>query len=555
MTDSAQLPAAGPPDIGDTSDTGDLSDRLDRLSLILKEGSGQLDRRTRAATERLLRRAGQRLRLSGDHTVVALAGGTGTGKSTLFNALSGLELSGTGARRPTTSAPYACVWGPDPATELLDWLEIAEDRRVLRESELDADSEADLRGLVLLDMPDFDSIEVSHRVEVDRLLELVDELVWVLDPQKYADTTVHDLYLKKLRAYSEVMIVVLNQADRLDPGQAQSCLEDLRRMLADDGLAGLRSILTSARTGVGVPDLRAVLTSAVASHQATAGRIAADIDSLAPRLVKAALPLVHIDGVVPEKAAASVAFVELTGVEQIGAAAAADYRALGLRRVGWPPLAWRHRREPGVPPLAVSRADLADVARKLAGDASAGLDGQWPARVESRAIEASGSLADGLDEAIHAAVRQRVQSRRWWRAAAVVQWLLVGLVLAGAAWSVRVYLTTGRHWPLAGWVLAGVAVSGGALLLGPCLGWFFGRLVIRGAARRRRTVTDQLKPEVAGLTEQRLLVPLRNELATYNSVQDALRSFAADTAAARPTSAPDEEAGETAPNREAAITP
>ena len=37
----------------------------------------------------------------------------------------------------------------------------------------------------------------EHRLEVDRLVELVDLLVWVLDPQKYADAALHDRYLRR----------------------------------------------------------------------------------------------------------------------------------------------------------------------------------------------------------------------------------------------------------------------------------------------------------------------------------------------------------------------
>ena len=57
-----------------------------------------------------------------------------------------------------------------------------------------------LRGLVLLDLPDFDSVEARHRLEVDRLLRLVDLVVWVLDPQKYADRVVHQQYLAAVPA-------------------------------------------------------------------------------------------------------------------------------------------------------------------------------------------------------------------------------------------------------------------------------------------------------------------------------------------------------------------
>ena len=55
-----------------------------------------------------------------------------------------------------------------------------------------------MRGVVLLDLPDHDSTEVSHHLEVDRLVQLADLLVWVLDPQKYADAAIHDRYLAPL---------------------------------------------------------------------------------------------------------------------------------------------------------------------------------------------------------------------------------------------------------------------------------------------------------------------------------------------------------------------
>ena len=55
-----------------------------------------------------------------------------------------------------------------------------------------------LDGLVLLDLPDFDSREMSHRSEAERVLELVDVFVWVTDPQKYADALLHDEYVRQL---------------------------------------------------------------------------------------------------------------------------------------------------------------------------------------------------------------------------------------------------------------------------------------------------------------------------------------------------------------------
>ncbi len=191
------------------------------------------------------------MRLSADHTVVALAGATGSGKSSLFNALTRLDIATVGARRPTTSVASACVWGAEGADALLEWLGVPRQHRVSRESALDAGDD-DLHGLVLLDLPDHDSTEVAHRLEVDRLVELVDVLVWVTDPQKYADAAMHRRYLARLAGHDAVVVVVLNHADRLAPKELIACLRDLERLLVADGLTGVEVVATSAATGDGV---------------------------------------------------------------------------------------------------------------------------------------------------------------------------------------------------------------------------------------------------------------------------------------------------------------
>ena len=96
----------------------------------------------------------------------------------------------------------SCTWGRERAGELLDWLGVPARHQVVRDSMLDEPREdRDLDGLVLLDLPDHDSTEVAHHVEVDRLVKLADLLVWVLDPQKYADAAIHDRYLKPLATH------------------------------------------------------------------------------------------------------------------------------------------------------------------------------------------------------------------------------------------------------------------------------------------------------------------------------------------------------------------
>lgn len=87
-----------------------LRPRLDALRELVGLSRARLDGGTLAEAGRVLDEASARQRLSARHTVVAVAGATGSGKSTLFNALAGVQISDTGLRRPTTSAPIACSW-------------------------------------------------------------------------------------------------------------------------------------------------------------------------------------------------------------------------------------------------------------------------------------------------------------------------------------------------------------------------------------------------------------------------------------------------------------
>src|SRR5699024_12300241 len=92
----------------------------------------------RTDAQKLLERAEDRLGLGEDFTVVAFAGSTGSGKSSLFIAVAGLEIAGVGVRRPTTSRPTACVWGQG-GSDVLDWLRVPDRRRTWRESALACD--------------------------------------------------------------------------------------------------------------------------------------------------------------------------------------------------------------------------------------------------------------------------------------------------------------------------------------------------------------------------------------------------------------------------------
>ncbi|MGH3648150.1 MAG: GTPase, partial [Micromonosporaceae bacterium] len=328
-------------------DADGLVAQVDGLRRLLKAVSGRVPVERLTTARAVVDRAGERLRLSREHTVVALAGATGSGKSSLFNALSGLELSRVGFRRPTTSAAHACVWNPSGAAELLDWLGIPKRHQIARESVLDGEAEAALRGLVLLDLPDFDSVEVTHHLEVDRLTGLADLLIWVLDPQKYADAVVHKRYLKGLKAYRAVTVVVLNQIDRLTGEDAERCLTDVRRLLDEDGLDGVRLLGTSAATGAGVGELRDLLTDTVAAREATLLRLAGDIDTAVASVEHLVSHEVAEDSV--DRAMVNSLAIKLgdsAGVSAVASVAAATYRHRGLQATRWPIGRWFARLRP-----------------------------------------------------------------------------------------------------------------------------------------------------------------------------------------------------------------
>ena len=109
--------------------TRQLDGRIAALAEAADLAEGRLDGDAVGAARAIVAKAGVRLGLGLESTVVALAGPTGVGKSQLFNALTGAELAAVGRRRPTTSSGQAAVWG-DGADALLDWLELGRRHRL-----------------------------------------------------------------------------------------------------------------------------------------------------------------------------------------------------------------------------------------------------------------------------------------------------------------------------------------------------------------------------------------------------------------------------------------
>lgn len=266
----------------------DLADRVAGLSEAVVASRDRLPDAVVDEAEAVVLRAQERIALSGAHTVVALAGATGSGKSSTFNALAEMDVANVGVRRPTTSWTMACTWGTEQADELLDWLGVPPRHRVTHASMLEEKRvDRDLGGLVLLDLPDHDSTEISHHVEMERLVELADLLVWVLDPQKYADAALHDRFLRPMVEHRGSMMVVLNHIDVVPEDRREAMLDDLRKVLAADGLGDIPVIATSARFGEGIADLKAAIAGRVRDKGAKLDRIGTDVTAAAEAMREA----------------------------------------------------------------------------------------------------------------------------------------------------------------------------------------------------------------------------------------------------------------------------
>jgi len=527
-----------------------LVDHLRALREAAELCEGRVDSDALGEARRVVDQADQRLAMSGSATVVAIAGATGSGKSSIFNALSGTTLATVGVRRPTTAHVMACSWGEESAEELLDWLQIP------RRHALDPETDAALDGLVLLDLPDHDSTELDHRLEVDRLVQLVDMLIWVVDPQKYADAAIHDRYLKPLAQHADLMMIILNQVDRLGMTQREQCLNDLRRLLDSEGLAKLPVMAVSAATGEGIEALRVTLAQRVSEKQWAARRLAADVSVAAVGLSAASgttkltpLGRSSIDQLTTQVAIAA-------GVPVVTEAVGKAWRLRGGLATGWPVLAWvakfkpdplrrlhldrlgvgRRRKE--IDPSQVGRTSLpatsgvqkarVDTAlRALADQAAQDLTRGWADGIKQAARSAEDELPDRVDRAIATTDLDLAHHRRWWQLIRVLQWLLLATVLVGLGWLALSFLLAYLQLPplpkVTWWGLpAPTVLAIGGVLAGLLVAGMARIGVEIGARRRTAKARQSLRAAIARVTGGLVIDPVKAEQARYESARLAL---------------------------------
>jgi GTPase Era involved in 16S rRNA processing len=145
---------------------------------------------------------------------MGLIGGTGVGKSTLMNALAGKEIAAAGDRRPYTDR--VLIYKHETMKPQAMKIRHGVDRHEITHTS------DEIQGIILCDLPDFDSILSVHRKQVIDFLEHLDVLVWVTSVEKYADRLFYE-FLETVPKAKQNFCFVLNKADQCFDSQTARC--------------------------------------------------------------------------------------------------------------------------------------------------------------------------------------------------------------------------------------------------------------------------------------------------------------------------------------------
>ena len=494
------------------------------LKDAISYGEGRVPETVLLDAAETLERLSQRRELSTEHTVIGFFGATGSGKSTLFNAIAGQNIALSAPTRPTTSTVQAAIWEAEDSEELLDWLGI--DKRVYPQTQaLAAEGDAtegnevggnkaaggaaapnavtepapglfnrirraiggrgEMRtrtgGLILLDMPDFDSVTTTNRDLAARMMRYVDVLIWVVDPQKYADAVIHRDFMVPLAASGAQALCVLNQADKLAPAEVPAVLASLTRLLQAEGTEAhllAAPIAVSARTGEGVDVLRDLLAQVAAAKSLSLQRTDAQLHATASQLRTYA----GGEGTVLAGAYALEAEQKLvkacyasSQAEQVLQAATASYRRAAGQHTGWILTRWmsRLKADPlrrlhlgqqdetksaskaeksagmlgsdsenapelvasSLPPLsAAQKAGMANAVRQYSKQMAARIDEPWKRSMKEAALSREAELPELLERDMMRIDYGLGRTRAPWVIFNALQWIALLSALVGVGW-------------------------------------------------------------------------------------------------------------------------
>ena len=489
------------------------------LKEAISYGEGRVPETVLLDAAETLERLSQRRELSTEHTVIGFFGATGSGKSTLFNAIAGQNIALSAPTRPTTSTVQAAIWEAEGSEELLDWLGI--DKRVYPQTQaLTAEgntaegSEAaggvaapnavtepapglfnrirravggrgEMRtrtgGLILLDMPDFDSVTTTNRDLAARMMRYVDVLVWVVDPQKYADAVIHRDFMVPLAASGAQALCVLNQADKLAPAEVPAVLASLTRLLQAEGTEAhllAAPIAVSARTGEGIEVLRDLLAQVAAAKSLSLQRTDAQLHATASQLRTYAggedTVLAGAYALEAERKLVQACYTS-SHAEQVLQAATASYRRAAGQHTGWILTRWmsRLKADPlrrlhlgqqdekkseskaekfagmlgpdsenapelvasSLPPLsAAQKAGMANAVRQYSKQMANRIDEPWKRSMKEAALSREAELPDLLERDMVRIDYGLGRTRAPWVIFNALQWIALLSALVGVAW-------------------------------------------------------------------------------------------------------------------------
>ncbi len=216
--------------------------------------------------------------------VWGIVGGKDVGKSTLINALAGADVVDRGedvGEGTFTPSAYLTARDLDAARARFAGL----DGVTVRFHDAAPES---MRGLVLVDLPDFDSLFTTHVETVRRIAGVLDGIIWVTTPKKVGDLRAIEEIRRVLKARINFCYVV-NKMDWLIAQSGLLPAEELRR--ASDALArqvsecdsadgANRSFLVAARYADSAAMLDAIAASRNIDRSAANGALSAAADAL-----------------------------------------------------------------------------------------------------------------------------------------------------------------------------------------------------------------------------------------------------------------------------------
>ncbi|MDP3837896.1 MAG: GTPase, partial [Methylococcales bacterium] len=152
--------------------------------------------------------------------IVAFMGGTGVGKSALLNRLAGKAIAKSGIERPTSREVTLFHHHSIALPALADQLPLAKINLAHHDDERK-------KNIIWIDMPDFDSTELSNKQQVLDWLPHIDILIYVVSPERYRDEKAWRLLLAE--GGKHAWLFVMNQWDRGQPAQLADFNQQLQK--------------------------------------------------------------------------------------------------------------------------------------------------------------------------------------------------------------------------------------------------------------------------------------------------------------------------------------